>query len=159
MADYRSNIKDEVEVTPYRKIQNGSITGDMVKDRTITKNKLAEGVIPPINNKHNYSTTEQVVGTWIDGKPIYEKCIEIRRDRFDDSYNVFSNLVDDVSVIPSDVEQIVRVEAFDTTEKSFYSAYGANVNNTITVAKSDDNVTYVSMFLLQYTKTTDVPNT
>ena len=22
---------------------------------------------------HNYSTTEQVVGTWIDGKPIYEK--------------------------------------------------------------------------------------
>jgi hypothetical protein len=25
---------------------------------------------------HNYSTTEQVVGTWIDGKPIYEKTYE-----------------------------------------------------------------------------------
>lgn len=24
-------------------------------------------------NQHNYSTTEQVVGTWIDGKPLYEK--------------------------------------------------------------------------------------
>lgn len=27
------------------------------------------------SNKHTYSTTEQVVGTWIDGKPIYEKTI------------------------------------------------------------------------------------
>lgn len=26
-----------------------------------------------INKLHNYSTTEQVVGTWIDGKPIYRK--------------------------------------------------------------------------------------
>lgn len=25
---------------------------------------------------HHYSTTEHVIGTWIDGKPIYEKCID-----------------------------------------------------------------------------------
>ena len=25
---------------------------------------------------HNYSTTEQVVGTWINGKPLYEKTID-----------------------------------------------------------------------------------
>ena len=27
------------------------------------------------NNFHAYSTAEQVVGTWIDGKPLYEKTI------------------------------------------------------------------------------------
>ena len=26
---------------------------------------------------HNYSTNEQVVGTWIDGKPLYEKTLAI----------------------------------------------------------------------------------
>ena len=27
------------------------------------------------SSTHDYSTTEQVVGTWIDGKPVYEKTI------------------------------------------------------------------------------------
>ena len=26
-------------------------------------------------SSHNYSTTEQIVGTWIDGSPVYEKTI------------------------------------------------------------------------------------
>ena len=32
---------------------------------------------PSGSSGHNYSTTEQVVGTWIDGKPIYEKTMPI----------------------------------------------------------------------------------
>ena len=28
-----------------------------------------------VENKHTYSTDEQVIGTWIDGKPIYRKTI------------------------------------------------------------------------------------
>ena len=28
-------------------------------------------------NQHNYSTEEQIIGTWVDGKPIYEKVIII----------------------------------------------------------------------------------
>ena len=27
-----------------------------------------------INNLNNYSTEEQIIGTWIDGKPVYRKC-------------------------------------------------------------------------------------
>ena len=33
------------------------------------------GVAPGVKSLHHYSTTEQVVGTWIDGKPVYEKTI------------------------------------------------------------------------------------
>lgn len=29
------------------------------------------------NNSHNYSTNEQIVGTWIDGSTIYEKTIHV----------------------------------------------------------------------------------
>lgn len=31
------------------------------------------------SNGHNYSTSEQVVGTWIDGKPIYEKTVHFTK--------------------------------------------------------------------------------
>lgn len=36
---------------------------------TVTKYKLVSGD----NAGHQYSTNEQVVGTWVDGKPVYEK--------------------------------------------------------------------------------------
>ena len=31
----------------------------------------------PLKNNHIYSTDEQVVGTWIDGSPVYEKTISL----------------------------------------------------------------------------------
>ena len=34
-----------------------------------------ENGINVVNNKFNYSTEEQVIGTWIDGKPIYRKVV------------------------------------------------------------------------------------
>lgn len=33
------------------------------------------GAINEVNNKFNYSTSEQVIGKWIDGKPLYRKTI------------------------------------------------------------------------------------
>lgn len=47
---------------------------------------------------HTYSTTEQVVGTWIDGKPIYEKTI----------YGQFASNVSDLTV-SYDVSDLDRV--------------------------------------------------
>ena len=40
-----------------------------------TDTELSPVSLPKIKSTHNYSTEEQVVGTWIDGKPIYEKVI------------------------------------------------------------------------------------
>lgn len=41
-------------------------------EEAITENTNA---IAETDNKHNYSTEEQVIGTWIDDKPIYRKVI------------------------------------------------------------------------------------
>lgn len=157
MADYRSNIKDEVEVTPYRKIQKGSIIGEMIKDRTITKNKLAEGVIPPINNKHNYSTTEQVVGTWVDGRPIYEKTFEVSSPYFKNgdwlnTHIIIPNIDNIISVsstvVSSNNEQGLFIGVFNKInnngELEIYSPVGWNTTGQTTT--------------IRYTKTTDVPN-
>lgn len=38
-------------------------------------NTTLEQLKTDVENKHTYSTEEQVVGTWIDGKPIYRKVI------------------------------------------------------------------------------------
>lgn len=40
-------------------------------------NKIQENVENEINNKFKYSTEEQIIGTWIDGKPLYRKKITI----------------------------------------------------------------------------------
>ena len=45
------------------------------------------------NASHNYSTDEQVVGTWIDGKPLYEKTIA-RTFTGDEAYTVFASGID-----------------------------------------------------------------
>lgn len=47
-------------------------------DAIVSKNPavtyfITDGV--PATQTHNYSTTEQVVGTWVDGSPVYEKTI------------------------------------------------------------------------------------
>ena len=34
-----------------------------------------EQLTTDVENKHTYSTEEQVIGTWIDGKPLYRKVI------------------------------------------------------------------------------------
>lgn len=49
-----------------------------------------------ISSKHDYSTNEQVIGAWIDGKPLYEKTITIN--------NIASNssVTYDISDIPYD---------------------------------------------------------
>lgn len=45
------------------------------------------------NDSHNYSTDEHVIGTWIDGKPLYEKTIA-RPFSADEAYTVFASGID-----------------------------------------------------------------
>ena len=36
-----------------------------------------KNIVNKVDNKFNYSTEEQMIGTWIDGKPLYRKYIDI----------------------------------------------------------------------------------
>lgn len=52
--------------------ENTNNIGDLDNLTTKNNSNLVEA-INEVNNKFNYSTTEQVIGRWIDGKPIYRK--------------------------------------------------------------------------------------
>lgn len=114
---------------------------------------------------HHYSTTEHVVGTWIDGKPIYEKTIEVT------SYTVNTNIYVPHGI--SNIDALINmngrckrngtyialpfvftkasgiydwsIDIYDCTDSSFILFVGSNNSTNLT----DIYVT------LQYTKTTD----
>lgn len=56
--------------------QNDTNVGDLSDLNTIDKSSIVNS-INEINNKGIYSTTEQAVGTWIDGKTVYRKVIDL----------------------------------------------------------------------------------
>lgn len=53
---------------------NDDNIGDLSNLNTTNKSSVVNA-INEVNNKFNYSTEEQVVGKWIDGKPLYRKTI------------------------------------------------------------------------------------
>ena len=115
------------------------------------------------SSSHNYSTTEQVIGTWIGGKPLYEITINLGRLTFDSNWHSVNHNI-------SDVKTIVDVKGILVSAVSPYycypiPAYRPSITQGIIVGgnataiqyinnwQSDDHTAYVT---IQYTKTTDV---
>lgn len=111
-------------------------------------------------NAVHYSTNEQVIGTWIDGKPLYEKTISFGSLPNNTQKNVAHGI--------SDVDLIVKCEgiAYDSSYKSISVPYSnvdslgyqlqLEVNRTNVSIKAKINFTgYIGYITLQYTKTTD----
>lgn len=124
--------------------------------------------------RHQYSTEEQVVGTWIDGRNVYEKTIEIAKASFIEeatfllSYSLSSLNID----IP--FVQTCYAEYYNT--KTYYvslpylmmvSNNNSFIGNEVLSYSIDDNTLYLSVgstaksrlqklyLILRYTKTTD----
>lgn len=98
---------------------------------------------------HTYSTTEQVVGTWIDGKPIYECVFDLGSDTSVSSTAWYSTGI----TIPS-LSNILQVWSTNSTG-TFYPlmAYhnGGNINIE---ACRDGNPATVRWLCFRYTKST-----
>lgn len=105
----------------------------------------------------NYSTDEQVVGTWIDGKPVYQKTFN--NLNLNPTYN---NWVD-VCTIPN-LGLIIGYNIIGHAENSinltgaglevFNSKNGTN--GTVKIEYSQNvNIRSINIVTLQYTKTTD----
>ena len=117
-----------------------------------------------INNLHTYSTTEQRIGTWIDGKPIYRKVLNPTVSgtgylQYSHGISNFSHIVkaygyflrnsDTISwqVInrgASDAETAYGFDICDITDTIYHLLVGTNFTNVKNC--------YV---ILEYTKTTD----
>ena len=113
-----------------------------------------------INGLETYSTTEQRIGTWIDGKPVYRKVINFGNLPNATTKNVahgISNLKDIIKI-----EGVAVVGQYRNPVPLVYYSADAQYNTAIYVGD-----TYVSMqtsqnrssmtayVYLEYTKTTD----
>lgn len=109
---------------------------------------LAQGGVPA----HHYSTNEQVIGTWIDGKPIYEK-----------TYTGLSITVSNASAWTttgqtiSNIKSIVDIKAIDIVGQCYATTGGISSNYGISIALASIMGTSrdITTIIIQYTKTTD----
>ena len=112
----------------------------------------------------NYSTEEQVVGTWIDGKPIYKKVYEGTTPN--NATGVFISM----EGILSNVDKMVKLEGFTNwnngwqnrlTDYAGSTDYDRITYNSISnqlyikVFNSTDNFSVPMYITFEYTKTTD----
>jgi len=112
---------------------------------------------------HEYSTDEKVVGKWIDGKPIYEKTINISNpstgeNTYTHGISNFDKLIGykgnayrsngDMFNVPSPHPQIEwLISYFDFNSTSYKQYIGSNFINTYAITEIN--------LILRYTKTTD----
>lgn len=113
-----------------------------------------------------YSETERVVGTWIDGKPIYQKTIDCGSLLNADTKIVptgitnFEQLVDAFGVTgsPKNIspKNAILLPKYSIGDKStdISFAFGYDMA-TIKIATASDRTNIVCYFTLRYTKTTD----
>ena len=117
--------------------------------------------LPKVEAKHVYSTEEKVVGTWIDGKPLYEKTI------------VYDGIVrTDTKIYQNEsIDEIVNVSNkcfYDTSFNKWNTEITSTYNLGITARGDylqgevnsvyDDRITKCRC-TIQYTKTTDTATT
>ena len=122
------------------------------------------------NTSNNYSTEEQVVGTWIDGKPLYQRCFEILNDLTvrvdDDKYYAVEGFTNNYKTLVAPIiDKLVYVDVLNNEPDGNIEA------NTIFRIKKDDGTIHSvdspyfkwlgfklsanSIIVIQYTKTTD----
>lgn len=115
------------------------------------------------SSSHNYSTTEQVIGTWIDGKPLYEKVVAIPNTvQFDNSYTYPHGITN------QDFARIVNAVAYDSSSKNVFdmplinndgASLSVRLNSTDIIFRGSANLVInnnrTMYVVIQYTKTTD----
>ena len=98
-----------------------------------------------------YTTEEQQIGVWIDGKPLYQRTFDLGSDT-PISYNTLTNTTIDAS----SMQTLVNAWGLYSTGVTKYSLM-ANISNNVIHLQTDRNGANASVryVILQYTKTTD----
>lgn len=135
-------------------------------DIAVKKNNKCVTLDNYLDNLNEYSTEEQVIGKWIDGKPLYQKVITFDNTvsiSYDD--NTFAHNISNIDII-----FVKNAFVYNKNEKRFYSIPVTLYNsNTATddlnimvdrekinfYVKSGWNTAWQKVIILNYTKTTD----
>ena len=153
----RKQLKDKDGNVIYPVV--GILGTDDIANSAITTAKIANGAITPKKASFTaYSPTETVVGTWIDGKPIYRKVVQItdpKRENTD--YVVISNVIN--SVIRLYGYMVGNGSKFpvpQTDSSSTYSVVFVQPNGTLRGRFSYiGTVPDLVRVVVEYTKSTD----
>ena len=101
---------------------------------------------------HHYSTNEQVIGTWIDGKPLYQRTWDFGSNITINS-NAWTNTT--INVAGNSIKAIINSKATNDGGTNF-NFIACNVDQTYVQVLQTRNVAIVVRYLtLEYTKTTD----
>lgn len=115
----------------------------------VKPNSTDAGVVLP----HTYSTTEQIVGYWTDGSPIYELVVE-----FQSAISVSANNWNQSVISNFGNVYIIEAQALVTGSSGGMSNWGfigtQCVNNNIGIFNSRDSAITLDTLILRYTKVT-----
>lgn len=140
--------------------QSGDYTANQIGYNNTSSGLAATDIQDAIDelttSKVNYSTTEHVVGTWIDGSVLYEKTIDCGTLPNATSKNVAHNI--------SNLDKVVMIDGVAGNVSAFFSLpyvySSADGNITVFVAGTDirlitatDYSNYHAYVTLRYTKT------
>ena len=142
----------------------GKPTWSEFKDRVDFKKATIQGkeVATKDDTKQNYSTKEQVIGTWIDGKPIYRKVVQYNKNATGNSDLSLSDFgitnVDNIwlnqnSFIKSNYSEFSTINGFEGT--SAYSFCKFPSTSEIRLGTVSQYFLGVWNLIIEYTKTTD----
>ena len=127
--------------------------GDLTQLNTTNKSSMVNS-INEVNNKFDYSTEEQVIGKWIDGKPLYRKIVSGAVPQSDYYPTVATGI--------TNLDKVVSISlclAYGDNRQYFSSV---KYNNYYLSKENDNKITIVApdvegdaTFTIYYTKTTD----
>ena len=100
----------------------------------------------------NYSTYEQVIGTWIDGKPIYQITVELST-----AISISANSWANTTISRTGVDNIIDVKAYKKNTNFFGCVMGAidTSYNYLRIGNARNSAISIDGYTFQYTKTTD----
>ena len=143
-------------------IQNKAVAGVMLKTLDEVGAVTKAGFIPDaltvkqlnsnLEKCANYSLDETIIGTWIDGKPIYRKFLYTNQ-QIPNSTDVSSLNIETIVKIGGFVNSygnIVPIQYNDDTTRM--AAYYSGQKTIVFLSNSDSHVGYM---FIEYTKTTD----
>ena len=148
-----ANILDSLQV---EQGATSTIYEEYVDKKIYTKND--NGVYEEFYSETNlevYSTSEQRIGTWIDGKPLYRKVI-VGNAIPEPSGGTYEHNISNLDT----VVKITGIARYSSTSYEISSAgYVISVNSTeirlVKMAQGTGLNAYTPTFIVEYTKTTD----
>lgn len=112
------------------------------------------------DEEHVYSTSEQVIGKWIDSKPVYEKTIEFPiTSTLGSGFNTIESMP---NIVPISIKGFLVNQNDGRVYPLNYSNAGATSslfyyqgNITLNIQNDSWGTTYKLYVIVEYTKTTD----